>query len=284
MTRVWPCIDLLTDVRIAPDGTSASARTDFFLQGDRPHVHSSTILIAVDRLVSTLLEPGEGLPDIQQLQYRNVSNRNLVLSIAAAGGRPSAAGAPAVRARLCTSRGRQFLVDGTVGDDRVRRRRQPPGIFRDLLNGMHLDEARGDAHRTTFDALGRSRARCRDPILTRYATVELVLEGTRQRILERFGDIAGYALVVSGWDDVVWPGWADVAAGCVLEYRLSAGSLSSGVPLVHCDFAFPPHRGSGRLTIARIPAARMAALQTSRRAPNRPGGGPAAGSPPRVVG
>jgi hypothetical protein len=283
MSRVWPCTDVIKDVHIAPDGSCGTARTDLYLQGGRHHVHTTTILIAVDRLMSKLLKPGERLPDIQQLQHRNVSNRNLILTIAAAGGRISGVGAPAVRANLCTSHGRTFFVEGAVCDDRVQRRRRPPSIFQEVMNGMHLEEARGGVHRTTLDALGRSRASCRDPILTRYAIVEFVLEGTRQRILERFGDIEGHALVVSGWNDFVWPSWADVAMGCVLEYRLSEGALSSGVRLVHCDFAFPPHQGSGRVTVARIPAAKMTALQASRPDTDRPNGAHGAGSDPSVV-
>jgi hypothetical protein len=283
MSRVWPCTDVIKDIHIAPNGSCATARTDFYLQGGRHHVHTTTILIAVDRLMSKLLEPGERLPDIQQVQYRNLSNRNLILTIAASGGRISRVGAPVMRANLCTSHGRTFFVEAVLCDDTVQRRRQPPSIFREVMNGMHLEEARGGVHRTTLDALGRARASCRDPILTRYAIVEFVLEGTRQRILEQFGDIEGYALVVSGWNDFVWPSWTDVATGCVLEYRLSEGALSSGTPLVHCDFVFPPHQGSGRLTIARIPAAKMAALQPSRPDAGRPGGAHRAGAVPSVA-
>jgi hypothetical protein len=283
MSRVWPCTDVLRDVHIAPDRSGATACTDLFLQGDRHHVHSTTILIAMDRLLSTLLEPGERLPDIQQLQYRSVSNRNLMLTIAAAGGRIAPVGAPAVRGNLCTNHGRTFVVEAAACDDRVQRRHQPPGIFREVMHGMHLEAESDGAHRTALEALGRMRASCRDPILTRYATVEFVLEGTRQRILERFDDIEGCALVVSGWNDFVWPSWTDVAMGCALEYRLSDGALSSGAPLVHCDFAFPPHQGSGRITIARIAAARMAALQESRPDGHPSAGALAAGSDPSVA-
>lgn len=262
MSRIWPCTDLIRDVQVAPDGSCATARTDLYLQGSRHHIHTTTIMLAVDCLMSMLLQPGERLPDIRELQFRHLSNRNLILTIAVSAERLPRIGAPAVRAALCTHRGRTFFVEGAVGDERVQSRRTAPDIFREVMAGMRLDAADGDVHRTTLGALGRSRAGCRDPIRTRYAIVEFVLEGTRQRILERFGDVEGAALVVAGWNDVVWPSWTDVAAGCVLAYRLSDGALSSGVRLVHCDFAFQLSQGSGRLTIARIPGAKMAALRS----------------------
>jgi hypothetical protein len=261
MRRIWPRTDVLRDLQVAADGSCATARTDLYLQGGRHHIHTTTILIAIDGLVSTLLEPGEGLPDIGELQFRHLSNRNLTLSVATAAEHLSPVSAPAIRGTLSTNRGRTLFVEGAVGDQRVHARTPAPGIFGEVMERMRLDVADGDVHRTTLDALPRSRANCRDPIATRYAIVEFVLEATRQRILERFGDIAGAVLVVAGWKDVAWPRWADVVHGCELAYRLDGDALSNGVRLVHCDFAFPrPPRG-GRLTIARIPAARMDALR-----------------------
>lgn len=261
MTRIWPRTDVLRDLRVAADRSAATARTDLFLQDGRHHVHTTTILIALDRLVSTLLAPGERLPDVRELQFRRLSNRNLTLAVATSGDRLSPAAAPAVRGTLLTNRGRALFVEGAEHEDRVRVRQTAPGIFREVMERMHLDAADGALHRTTLDALPGARARCRDRISTRYAIVEFVLEATRQRILERFGDLAGAVLVVAGWTDVAWPRWPDVAHGCVLAYRLGDGALSSGVRLVHCDFAFPRQAGAGRLTIARIPAARMDALR-----------------------
>lgn len=261
MSRTWPHTDVIRDVEVAPDGRSATARTALYLQGGRHHIHTTTILVALDQLMSTLLAPGERLPDIRELQHRNVANRNLVLTIASSAERIPRASRPALRGTLCTRDGRTFFVEGGVAEDPVVSRREPPGIFCELMTGMHLEPGNGDVHGTTLNPLPDVYARDTDPVRTRYAIVEFVLEGTRQRILERFGDVAGAALVVSGWNDVVWPRWTDVARGGVLAYRLSDGVLSSGVRLVHCDFSFPSHEGSGRVTIARIPAATMAALR-----------------------
>jgi hypothetical protein len=261
VSRIWPDTDVLRDLQVAPDRSRASARTDLYLQGSRHHIHTTTILIAIDRLVSTLLQPGERLPDIRELQLRRVSNRNLTLRVATAPTPLAEVGAPAVRAVLLSNRGRTFVVEGTVGDERVLARQAAPVIFQEIMDGMHLEAADGDVHRTTLDALPRARAGCRDPILIRYAIVEFVLEATRQRILERFGDVEGAALVVAGWKDVMWPRWTDVAPGCALAYRLDDGALSNGVRLVHCDFAFPARHRKGRLTIARIPGATMEALR-----------------------
>lgn len=261
MNRIWPCTDVLRDVRVAADGSGASARTDLYLQGSRHHVHTTTILLALDGLLAALLLPGERLPDIRELQLRNLSNRNLLLTVATAPERVARGIAPALRGTLTSDRGRSFHVEAAVDGERVRSRQAAPGIFRELMARIRLDAADGDVHCTTLDPLPPARASCRDPLATRYAIVEFVLEGTRQRILERFGDVEGCALVVAGWKDVTWPEWSDVATGCELAYRLSDGALSNGLRLVHCDYAFPRHQGAGRLTIARIPAARMDALR-----------------------
>jgi hypothetical protein len=260
----WPATDVVKDLATSSNGSVVTARTDLYLQGKRHHIHTTTILIAADRVLSELLHDGEQLPDIDVLQNRNLSNCNLDLTATDASKRVPRVTSPAVRGVFCTDRGRALFLEGAVSDDPVRRREEPPGIFSELMERMHLEPSRDGIHTTRLDPLGSSYADPRDPILARYALIEFVLEGTRQRIRERFGNIDGYTLVVASWMGLLFPRWEDVAGGSILEYRLSEGQLSSGARLVHCDFSFGTDRERNRLTIACVPAARMAALEPKR--------------------
>ena len=197
MTAAWPPSDLVQDLRTSPDGSTVTARTELYLAGKRHHVHSATLLIAADRVLSRLLRDGERLPDIDELRYRNLSNRNLILTASDSSSRIPRVASPAIRGSFRTDRGRRLFIEGAVSDDLVRRHQEPPGIFMELMGRMHLEECRGGTHRTRRDPLGPTWADCPDPVLARHAIVEFVLEGTRQPIRERFGNIDGYALVES---------------------------------------------------------------------------------------
>lgn len=261
MQPAWPATDVIRNIEVARDRAFATARTDLYLQGNRDHIHTTTILIAADRVLSELLHEGERLPDVHELQNRNLSNRNLTLTVADSRSRISQAKSAALRGSFRTNLGRTLYVNAAVTDEVVQRRHAPAGIFGELLGRMHIEASESGVHTTRLDPLGPAWTACPNPTLGRHAIIEFVLEGTRQPIREQFGNLDGYALVVAGWRNFALPRWQDVVGGCVLEYRLSEGRLPSGARLVHCDFAFAPSARAGRLTIASVPASRMSALK-----------------------
>jgi hypothetical protein len=262
MDTAWPATDVIKDLHTAPDGSFGRAATDLYLQGDREHLYTSTILIAADLLLAELLEEGERLATLEEAQFRNLSNHNLVLTAAISRSDIPHVSSPAIRGRYRTSRDRILWIEGVLSDERIRRRHGSPGIVAELMERMRLEELQAPTLRTRLEPLTKVYRDCPRPLLTRYAMLEFVLEGTRQPIRERFGDLDGYRLVVAGLTNFSFPAWREVAQGCVLEYRLSEGRLSSGTKLVHCDFSFRPGGAVGRLTIARAPASRMIAADS----------------------
>jgi hypothetical protein len=61
MNPVWPSIEVIKDFQVAPDGSVATAHTELYLQGRREHLYTSTMLIAVDLLLTKFLNEGEQL-------------------------------------------------------------------------------------------------------------------------------------------------------------------------------------------------------------------------------
>jgi hypothetical protein len=279
---LWPATDVLRELEIAADGSVATARTELYLQGIRDHLYTSTMIIAADLLASSLLDDAEDIVRQEEVQFRNLSNHNLVLTAAFSQSHTPNCRAPAIRGRYRSSRNRIVWIEGTLSDERIGRRDESPGIVVELLARMRLEQGPADAHRTRLAPLADIYRGCARPLLIRYAILEFVLEATRQLIRERFGDLDGSRLVVAGLRDLVFPPWTEIARGCVLEYRLSEDQLSSGTRLVHCDLSFSPRSDVGRLTIARVPGSRMQALETQPAAPEGSAGAGADGS--RVAG
>jgi hypothetical protein len=262
MNPVWPSIEVIKDFQVAPDGSVATAHTELYLQGRREHLYTSTMLIAVDLLLTKFLNEGEQLASLAGVQLRNLSNHNLVLTTAVTRSKIPGVQSPAVRGWYRTSQDRILWFEGTLADERISRREESPGVIAEMMQRMHLEKSRTEGHRTRLETLAEIYRDCSQPLLIRCAILDFVLEATRQLIRERFGDLGGDRLVVAGLRDFVFPPWQEVAHGCLLEYRLSDGRLSSGTQLVHCDFSFSPNRGVGRLTIARVPGAKMRALRS----------------------
>jgi hypothetical protein len=263
MNPIWPATDVIRECQVAPDASVATAHTELYLQGSREHLYTSTMLIAADLLLAKLLEEGERLASLEEVQFRNLSNHNLILTVAVTRSKIPGVQSPAVRGRYRTTRDRILWIEGTLCDERICRHDESPGIVVELLERMHLEEGPAETHRTRLEPLAEIYRDCTQPLLIRCAIVDFALEATRQPIRERFGDLEGDRLVVAGLGNLVFPPWREVARGCLLEYRLSDGQLSSGTQLVHCDFSFSANRGVGRLTIARVPGSKMNALQSA---------------------
>ena len=261
MKTNWPDLDIVRNVELSPDGCVATAHTDLSLQAGRHHVTTTSILITADLVLSRLLRAGEPLPDIAELQYRNLSNRQLLLVASADRSQVVRSRAPAIRATYRTEHGRTLYLEGSVREETVERRCAASGLSDELLARIHLEHSRADLHTARLEPLGAAWASCGEPVLQRHAVVEFVLEGTRRLIRERFGDLAGDGLVVAGWQAFAFPRWQAFAGGCELAYRLRGGVLSSGTRLVHCDFSFSPDAHVTKLTIARVPGARLSALK-----------------------
>jgi hypothetical protein len=253
VAAAWPRTDVLGEVTASADGVVVSADTAMFLLGTRTHVHSTTIQLAVDRLLSRLLRHGEDLAGIEEMEYRNLSGSDVRLTASASPARVPRVRAPAVRGALRTDRGRALFVEGAVLDRPVSGRAPESAVRDEILRRIGAEDRGGGGHATRVAPLGPAFRRCTSPLLARHATMEVVLEGTRTAIRARLGSPDGQGLVVAGWKGFAFPRWRDVARGSVLSYTLSDAALSSGTRLVHCDFAFPCGSG-GRLTVARLPA------------------------------
>ena len=164
---------------------------------------------------------------------------------------------PAIRAAWRTSEGRQIWVQGDLSDERIQQNIPTPGITTEILDKIHLQQSKDDIHRTKLGPLSDRYQDCPHASIARFACIEFVLEATRQHVQEKFGNTEFLQGVVAGLKGVVFPDWSYLSQGCVLEYSLSEDRLSSGTPLIQCDFSFSADSKPGRLTLAWFPEIQM---------------------------
>jgi len=167
MNPIWPATDVIKDFRTAPDGSVGTAHAELYLQGNREHLYTSTMLIAADLLLTKLLDEGEQLASLEEVQFRNLSNHNLILTAAVSRSKIPGVQSPAIHGRYRTTRDRILWIEGTLSDERICRRDESPGIVVELLERMHLEENRAETHRTRLEPLAEIYQDCSRPLLIR---------------------------------------------------------------------------------------------------------------------